>query len=230
MRIGDDKLDPGEAPGAPDRAGSSSRTARPRRGRCAGRRSPSSIRVDDHREYRRHRDDAAAFADLQLGRTEPEVWPPVTGKRALAEGVHPLIDVVAQLRHRAEPVSSAACDSHCATSDGYHHVASRTDQAVTSAFMISCSTLSAIVRRKSGSPLPAASWARVVYRRLSGLLSVRLTSGNSIFFGPGAYLTPRENGASNLHGRFHSPRNHTTCADATPFTVDNAQALRSVVL
>src|SRR5690606_39365117 len=49
-----------------------------------------------YRDYRRHRDDAPALAHLQIGGVEPEIRP-VAGERALEEGVHALVDVLAEL-------------------------------------------------------------------------------------------------------------------------------------
>ena len=43
---------------------------------------------------------AAALAHLEVGRVEPEIGP-LAGERALEEGVHPLVDVLAQLGDRA---------------------------------------------------------------------------------------------------------------------------------
>ena len=53
---------------------------------------------DGNGYYRCHADDPAAFAHLEIGRVEPEVGP-LAGERPFEEGVHPLIDVLAQLRH-----------------------------------------------------------------------------------------------------------------------------------
>ena len=50
-------------------------------------------------DYGGNRDDAAALAHLEVGRVEPEIRP-LAGERALQEGVHPLVDVLAQLGHR----------------------------------------------------------------------------------------------------------------------------------
>ena len=52
--------------------------------------------VDRHRDYRGHRDDAAALAHLEVGGVEPEIGP-LAIQRALEERVHPLVDVLAQL-------------------------------------------------------------------------------------------------------------------------------------
>ena len=56
--------------------------------------------VGGHGDYRRDRDDPAALALLEVGRVEPEIRP-FAGKRAVEEGVDPVVDVLAQLADRA---------------------------------------------------------------------------------------------------------------------------------
>ena len=87
--------------------------------------------------------------------------------------------------------------------------------------MISCSTLSAIVRRKSLSPLFAASSERANLSSVVGFyFSVRLKSRNSTFSDrPGAHLALNEYGTSFSTAVSTSMRlrNYTICADATGF-------------
>ena len=56
-----------------------------------------ALGVDRNSDYCRNADDASALADLEVGGVEPEVGP-LACERALEEGVHPLVDVLAQLR------------------------------------------------------------------------------------------------------------------------------------
>ena len=56
----------------------------------------SAIGVDCHGDYRRDRDDAAALALLQVGGVEPQIRP-LTSERSVEEGMHPLVDLLAQL-------------------------------------------------------------------------------------------------------------------------------------
>ncbi len=58
----------------------------------------STFGVHRHGDYGGDRDDAPALTHLEVGGVEPEIGP-CAGQRALEEGVHPLIDVLAQLRH-----------------------------------------------------------------------------------------------------------------------------------
>lgn len=58
-----------------------------------------ALGVDGDRYYRGDADDASALADLEIGRIEPEIGP-VAGERPLEEGMHTLVDVLAQLRDR----------------------------------------------------------------------------------------------------------------------------------
>jgi hypothetical protein len=53
-----------------------------------------------HSDYCRHRDDAAAVADLKIGRVKPQIRP-LAVERAVEEGAYPLVDVFAQLRDLA---------------------------------------------------------------------------------------------------------------------------------
>src|SRR4051812_32656248 len=58
------------------------------------------LAVDRHGDYRRDRHDPAALPDLQVRRVQPEVRP-LPLQRAGEEGVHALVDVLAQLGDRA---------------------------------------------------------------------------------------------------------------------------------
>lgn len=98
MGVGDHQLDALQA--AADEVAQESR---PERLGFAG----SDVQADDlalalgrHRDgdYGGDADDPAAFADLEAGGIEPEVRP-VADKRPLQERAHPLVDVLAQLRH-----------------------------------------------------------------------------------------------------------------------------------
>jgi site-specific DNA recombinase len=61
---------------------------------------PLALGVHGHGDYGRDRDDAAALALLEVGRIQPEIRP-LAHQGAVEEGVHPLVDVLAQLAHRA---------------------------------------------------------------------------------------------------------------------------------
>jgi hypothetical protein len=56
----------------------------------------SAIGVDGHSDYRGDRDDATALALLQVGGVEPQIRP-LAGERSVEEGVHALVDFLAQL-------------------------------------------------------------------------------------------------------------------------------------
>jgi hypothetical protein len=51
---------------------------------------------DRHCDYCRDRDDAAAVADLEVGRVKPQIGP-LTLDRPVEEGVDPPVDILAQL-------------------------------------------------------------------------------------------------------------------------------------
>ena len=55
-----------------------------------------SVGVDGHGDYRGHRDDPAALADLEVGRVEPEVGP-LALQGAPQEGADALVDVATEL-------------------------------------------------------------------------------------------------------------------------------------
>ena len=55
-----------------------------------------AIGVGGHGDYSRHRDDAAALALLEVGGIEPEVRP-IADQGAIQKGVHPVVDVLAEL-------------------------------------------------------------------------------------------------------------------------------------
>ena len=61
---------------------------------------PLALRVGRHGDYGCHADDPAALALLEAGRVLPQVGP-VAFKRAVEEGVHAVVDVLAQLADRA---------------------------------------------------------------------------------------------------------------------------------
>jgi hypothetical protein len=56
---------------------------------------PPAVAVDADGDDHRDRDDMAVLTDLHVGRVEPEIGP-VAFNRPLEEGVHPLIDLLAQ--------------------------------------------------------------------------------------------------------------------------------------
>jgi hypothetical protein len=55
-----------------------------------------AVRVHRHGDYGGDRDDAAALALLEVGGIEPEIRP-IAGERAVQEGIHPFIDLLAEL-------------------------------------------------------------------------------------------------------------------------------------
>jgi hypothetical protein len=57
-------------------------------------RRPSGI--GRHGDYGGDRDYAAALALLQVGGVEPQIWP-LAGERPVEEGMHALVDLLAQL-------------------------------------------------------------------------------------------------------------------------------------
>src|SRR5271170_7026070 len=59
-----------------------------------------SFGVGGHSDYRGDRDDASALAHLQVGRIQPQIGP-VAFKRTFKEGLHPLVDLLAELRDLA---------------------------------------------------------------------------------------------------------------------------------
>ena len=70
-------------------------------GQCRARRSHQpSFGVGGHSSYRRDRDDASALAHLQVGRIQPQIGP-VAFERPFEEGLHPLVDFLAQFRDLA---------------------------------------------------------------------------------------------------------------------------------
>src|SRR5436305_13026946 len=97
MRIRDDQLHPAQTA-----LGQALEEARPE-GLGLGRADMQAddlapaLAIDRNRDYRRDRDNATAFALLQVGRVQPEIRP-IAGERAIKEGVHPLVDLLAQLR------------------------------------------------------------------------------------------------------------------------------------
>ena len=59
-----------------------------------------ALGVGRHSDDRRNRDDAAAFPLLEVSRVQPQIRP-IADQRAIQEGIHPVVDVLAQLAHRA---------------------------------------------------------------------------------------------------------------------------------
>lgn len=57
-----------------------------------------ALGVDGNGDYGGDADDATILANLEVGGVKPEIGP-FADKRALEEGVHPFVDVLAQLRH-----------------------------------------------------------------------------------------------------------------------------------
>ena len=55
-----------------------------------------AVRVDRHGDYGGNAGDAPALALLEVGGIQPQVGP-VANQRAIQEGVHPVVDVLAQL-------------------------------------------------------------------------------------------------------------------------------------
>src|ERR1700689_673014 len=59
-----------------------------------------SFGVGGHSDYRGDRDDASALAHLQVGRIQPQIGP-VALERTFEEGLHALVDFLAQFRDLA---------------------------------------------------------------------------------------------------------------------------------
>jgi len=53
-----------------------------------------AVGVHRHSDYRRHRDDPAALALLQVGRIKPQIRP-LADQRTVEERMNPLVDVLA---------------------------------------------------------------------------------------------------------------------------------------
>ena len=70
----------------------------------------ASFGVGGHSDYRGDRDDASALAHLQVGRIQPQIGP-VAFERTFQEGLHALVDFLAQFRDRLfeMPESPIAC-------------------------------------------------------------------------------------------------------------------------
>ena len=101
VRVGDHQL--GAAQPALDQAASGTwpRRSRPPRGRCAAPRFPACPPCwPPRRLWPRPRLMLSALALLEVGGIQPEIRP-VALKRAVEEGVHPVVDVLAQLADRA---------------------------------------------------------------------------------------------------------------------------------
>src|SRR4051795_7529059 len=67
-----------------------------------------AVSVRGHSDYCRNRDNAPAFALLEIGRIQPEIGP-IPHQRAIQEGADAIVDVLAQLAHRA---LADACQPH----------------------------------------------------------------------------------------------------------------------
>ncbi len=100
MRVGDHQL--GAAQAAADQALQERRPEglRLRRPDVQADDLALALGVHRHSDYRRDAGDPPALALLEVGGIQPEIRP-VADKRAIQEGVHPLVDVLAQLAHRA---------------------------------------------------------------------------------------------------------------------------------
>lgn len=100
MRIGDHQLHPAQA--AAKHALEESRPERLgfRRADVESDDLPLALGVRGHGDYRRDGDDPSALALLEVGRVEPEIRP-FAGKRAVEEGIHAVVDVLAQFADRA---------------------------------------------------------------------------------------------------------------------------------
>jgi len=59
-----------------------------------------AVGVDAHRHDDRDRDDAAGLADLHVGGVDPQIRP-VALDRPVEEGLHPLINLLAEPAHLA---------------------------------------------------------------------------------------------------------------------------------
>src|SRR3954451_8552504 len=96
VRVRDDKLDPAQA--APDQALQERGPERFRLGRAdvQAHDLPLALAVGGHGDYRRHVHDPPALTLLQVGGVQPEIGPLAT-EWAIQEGVHPLVDVLAEL-------------------------------------------------------------------------------------------------------------------------------------
>ena len=73
-----------------------------------------AVGVDRDGDYRRHRDDPPALALLEIGGVQPEIGP-FAFQGPLQEGLHPLVDVLAELgdlrlRDAGEPIDGRAID------------------------------------------------------------------------------------------------------------------------
>jgi hypothetical protein len=87
MSIGDDKLDPEQA--ASRQAFQKARPERLgfRRADVQPDNLASAVSIGGHGDYRGNRDDAAAFALLQVGGVEPQI-PPLAGEGPIQKGVN----------------------------------------------------------------------------------------------------------------------------------------------
>ena len=59
-----------------------------------------AVRIDRHSDYRCDRNDTAALALLQIGRVQPAIGP-LARQGTIKKGADALVDVLAELRHRA---------------------------------------------------------------------------------------------------------------------------------
>ena len=100
VRVADDQPDPSQAAGA-----QGPQELRPERLGFRGADAqaddfPAALGVGGHSDYRGDRHDPAALAHLEVGGVEPDIGP-FAGQRAVQELADALVDVLAQLRHRA---------------------------------------------------------------------------------------------------------------------------------
>jgi hypothetical protein len=100
VRVGDDEL--GATQAALDQALQERRPEdlRLRRPNVQAHDFPFALSVHRHSDYHRHRPDLPALALLEIGGIQPKIRP-VADKRAFEEGIHPVVNVLAELAHRA---------------------------------------------------------------------------------------------------------------------------------
>jgi hypothetical protein len=122
VRIGDHQLDAAEAAldqplqkGRPKRLGLRRADAEPDD-------LAPALGVHGNGDYRRHRDYAPAVADFEVGGIEPEIRP-LALDRPLQEGVHPFVDILAELGDLALRDASQAHRLHQLVDPAGRHAA-----------------------------------------------------------------------------------------------------------